>query len=110
MKSVKYFKNKLLQLRDRLDKRIDKVDDDIRHEGITTDLYDQAIELENEEVLNSLSQAAKRETHMINEALKRIDTGDYFTCKGCGSTIPTLRLEVLPYTNQCITCAEEFEH
>jgi len=107
MKNSDYFKGKLLALRDELDNRMQKIDIDIKHEGITTDLYDQAIELENEEVLNALRKASKHEYAMIDVALQRIASGTYFTCVSCGEMIPEARLEMLPFVSQCVNCAEK---
>ena len=109
MKKTEYFREKLLGLKHELSNRIEKVDADIRHEGITTDLYDQAIELENEEVLNALAQASGHELSQINLALSRIESGTYFFCNECGGEISQERLELLPYTPWCVTCAEKVQ-
>jgi DnaK suppressor protein len=42
----------------------------------------------------------------INEALDRIDTGDYGLCLNCEQQLPTKRLEALPWARFCITCQE----
>lgn len=107
MRNHEYFREKLLNLKNDLSNRIEKVDSDIRHEDITTDLYDQAIELENEEVLNALADASGQELRLINLALSRIDSGTYFFCSECGDEIPQERLELLPYTQWCVNCAEK---
>ena len=39
-------------------------------------------------------------------ALERLDAGDYGTCESCGTAIPVARLEVLPYTTVCVECAQ----
>lgn len=41
----------------------------------------------------------------VEEALTRIDEGTYGTCDVCGEAIPVARLEALPYTRMCVTCA-----
>lgn len=41
----------------------------------------------------------------IDEALERIDAGGYGTCLVCGSEIADVRLETLPATALCRSCA-----
>ena len=45
----------------------------------------------------------------IDEALERIDRGDYGSCMICGQEIPRGRLEALPYAVNCLHCQEELE-
>jgi DnaK suppressor protein len=40
-----------------------------------------------------------------NRALARIDAGTYGICESCGNSIPVERLDVLPYSTVCVTCA-----
>lgn len=39
-------------------------------------------------------------------ALERLDKGEYGICESCGTAIPIARLEVLPYTTVCVECAQ----
>lgn len=41
----------------------------------------------------------------VEEALVRIEDGTYGICDVCGEAIPVARLEALPYTKMCVTCA-----
>lgn len=41
----------------------------------------------------------------VEEALVRIEEGTYGICDVCGEAIPVARLEALPYTKLCVTCA-----
>jgi DnaK suppressor protein len=41
----------------------------------------------------------------VEEALVRIEDGTYGICDVCGEAIPVARLEALPYTKLCVTCA-----
>jgi len=45
----------------------------------------------------------------IDEALERIDRGDYGSCMVCGEEIPLTRLEALPYAVNCLACQERLE-
>ncbi|MEE2639304.1 MAG: TraR/DksA family transcriptional regulator [Planctomycetota bacterium] len=45
----------------------------------------------------------------IEQALERIEEGSYGTCVECGSRIPKMRLNVIPYTPLCVKCANSLE-
>src|SRR5690554_4477270 len=45
----------------------------------------------------------------IDEALERIDRGDYGRCMLCGREIPLTRLEALPYAANCLYCQDRLE-
>lgn len=44
---------------------------------------------------------------LINEALDRIDAGDYGTCQRCEDSIAARRLEVIPWAKYCVQCQEK---
>ena len=48
----------------------------------------------------------RRETEIIrlNQALERIDEGEYGYCEDCGDDIPTKRLEINLSSTRCISC------
>lgn len=107
MKDLEHFKKKLIVLKSEITERITAIDKDIRHEGMSADWSEQVTERENDEVLESLGNASERELLMINTALQRIESGDYFTCALCGKDIPPSRLELLPFTSHCVSCADK---
>lgn len=109
MQDLEHFKQKLELLREKLTRRIDAIDTDIRHEGMSADWAEQASERENDEVLESLGNASALELIRIKKALDRIQSGDYFFCSECGDEIPAERLELLPFTTHCVNCAEKLE-
>lgn len=45
----------------------------------------------------------------VNEALKRIKSGQYGTCEGCEEEIPKKRLEVFPSARYCVKCQSKLE-
>ena len=107
MANLEHFKQKLMTLKNDLTQRIDAIDKDIKHEGMSSNWTEQATERENDEVLESLGNVSEQELAMVNSALKRIDTGEYFTCSVCGEDIPAARLELLPFSTHCVSCAEK---
>jgi len=53
-----------------------------------------------------------RESYLLKEvraALKRIADGSYGNCESCGSPIPVLRLEAVPWASFCLACQRRFE-
>lgn len=108
MQELEHFRKKLLALKAEVSQRLDAINTDVRHK-VSADLEDQAIENENNEVLNSLGDTSEQELAMINAALQRIEHGDYFTCLECGGVIEESRLELLPYSPYCVKCAHKLE-
>jgi RNA polymerase-binding protein DksA len=54
--------------------------------------------------------AERAELALVNEALVRLDKGDYGFCQACGSDIPMPRLRAIPFTKHCIACQARTEH
>ena len=107
MQNLEHFKQKLLTLKAEITQRITAIDKDIKHEDMSANWTEQATERENDEVLESLGNSSELELVMINNALKRIDSGDYFSCSSCGEDIPISRLELLPFSAHCVNCADK---
>lgn len=57
--------------------------------------------------LSALSDAAALELQQVNDALARVDAGTYGICAGCGRPIPDGRLEIRPFAEFCVACAEK---
>jgi DnaK suppressor protein len=57
----------------------------------------------------SLREEMEQRVEQMEDALERLDEGDYGICESCQQTIDPGRLEVLPRTRLCITCARETE-
>ena len=53
--------------------------------------------------LNTLDYAQLR---LIEEALDRLDSGDYGTCLSCDQPIPPKRLHAVPWARYCVRCQE----
>ena len=66
--------------------------------------------VEQERELNLLLQdREKKHLEAIEEALQRIETGEYGFCDECGDQIDQKRLMVIPLTQLCITCQQNEE-
>ncbi len=53
--------------------------------------------------LNSLDYVQLR---LVEEALDRLDSGEYGTCLACEEPIATKRLRALPWARYCVKCQE----
>jgi RNA polymerase-binding transcription factor DksA len=62
--------------------------------------------VENDEVLESLEARTRERVDAIVLAVQRIESGSYTTCSGCGGDIEPERLELLPTTPICSSCAD----
>lgn len=69
------------------------------------DWEDRSSERQGDEVLESLGQVELAELKRIDAALVRIEDGSYGYCTLCGSDISEARLDLLPDTPFCKTCA-----
>ncbi len=87
-----------------LDERIHEVDHELA-EPKTADMNDQAIDLEDDEVLEGLGMAAQKEMMLLNLAIDRIEDGTYGTCKKCDEPISEARLNAVLHAPLCKTCA-----
>jgi len=43
----------------------------------------------------------------VRHALSRIESGGYGICERCGNAIPVERLDALPYSTLCVSCASK---
>ncbi|MCW8880227.1 MAG: TraR/DksA C4-type zinc finger protein [Kangiellaceae bacterium] len=95
----------------KLESRVTAIDADVSHKNqpLSNDWAEQAVERENEEVLEALGNASLAELQQIKAALKRMDQGTYQQCDVCGEDILIERLRLVPHTTHCTRCAEEIE-
>lgn len=98
-------KTSLATKQQELKKRIVAIENDFK-KGRSQDFAEQTTETENDQVLDEIHHEAKLELSQVNEALSRIDNGNYGRCEQCDELINPQRLNALPYTNTCINCAQ----
>lgn len=87
-----------------LNERSKEIDDELS-ETPDDDWSENAVESENDEVLEEVGGLAVDEIKKIKLALSKIESGTYGTCVTCGKKIAEKRLVALPYAAQCISCA-----
>ena len=94
----------LMARRDHLRARLGQIEAELDSPS-SRDWEELATEREGDEVLEDLGQSAQSELRMIEAALHRIEEGTYGTCAKCGGDIDAARLDLVPATPFCRTCA-----
>ena len=87
-----------------LDSRLHAIEAEL-DEPVTQDWEDRAVEREDDEVLEQLGQSGQAEIARIRAALQRMRAGTYGRCARCDEAISAERLDVLPETPLCRSCA-----
>lgn len=98
---------RLLARRAELEQRRQRIGQDLsrRHEPLSKDFDDRAIQLENDEPLQAIGNAAVLELLDIDVALERMARGLYGVCKVCGEQISAARLAAVPHATICHRCS-----
>jgi RNA polymerase-binding protein DksA len=109
MQKQESIRQRLTARRADLTQRLERINLDMRHvrKPLDADFEEQAVERENDEVLDALSETLRTELAQIEAALGRLDSGNYGICQVCGREIPAARLEALPYASHCVDCEEK---
>ena len=108
MPEIKQIREQLLEKQKELAQRIDSTQEEERSDT-TNDSVDWAQKYEDADIRDGLDDEAATELEQVNEALARLDAGEYGYCKACGNPIGEARLEALPYATLCIDDAEVAE-
>lgn len=73
---------------------------------LSPDFAEQAVQRENDEVLDRLEESTQADLSQINHALARLAAGHYGVCEACGNPIEPGRLAIMPQATSCSSCAE----
>jgi DnaK suppressor protein len=77
--------------------------------NVAQDLVDKAETSYTKEFLLSLTDTERRQLLLIDEALKRLEYGEFGVCQLCQKDVGAKRLEAIPWTPFCIDCQEKAE-
>jgi DnaK suppressor protein len=107
-KKYEHFKKKLLEKKGDLFKTVSKTEQYGREadEDATQDIADKAANSYTKEFLFSQSSNERSTLQLINEALQRLESGNFGACVSCQNEIQQKRLEAVPWTRHCISCQE----
>ncbi|NLX09086.1 MAG: hypothetical protein GXY36_05485 [Chloroflexi bacterium] len=78
--------------------------------GYTNHQADDATMVFDQTVNASSLLAARNRLRLVEEALAKHEAGRYGICDNCGREIDIARLEAIPYTPLCLSCAEALEY
>lgn len=73
------------------------------------DIYDQASSERDRELDLLLGDREREKLHHIEEALVRLEDGEYGVCEECEEDIPLGRLKVMPFARHCVRCKADIE-
>jgi len=73
--------------------------------ALEADFAEQAVQCENDEVVDRLEQRTRDELRQLDRALARIAAGHADQCERCGQEIGRGRLVALPAATLCAGCA-----
>lgn len=110
MQDFQAIRQQLVLRSDEIRCRLEKITREVRHlnQPLNADFAEQAVEAENDQVLDALESSIRAEMEQIEQALARMTEGTYGFCDVCGMPIAPGRLEALPYALRCIRCEEQF--
>jgi RNA polymerase-binding protein DksA len=69
---------------------------------VATDTYDREFSL-------GLASAEREALYELNDALKKIEEGNFGICEDCKTPITKTRLKAVPYARLCVKCQERRE-
>jgi len=106
-----HYREILLELRDRARGEVNHVAQALQEEvrvkanasSAPVHMADIAAEAVDAEV--EVLQTERGILEEINQALARIETGEFGKCATCGEPISEERLKAIPYVSNCVTCA-----
>ena len=104
MTSLEDRKAQLEARRAELQARLGRIESELE-EPLSEDFAEQALEREDDEVLEDLGTAGQQEIRAIDAALGRIADGSYGICVNCGDPIGAERLDAVPQAPRCRDCA-----
>lgn len=118
-KNLEYFKKIILKKREELFNELGYLED-TSMSSTTKDrsgdlssysfhMADQGTDTMEREMAFNFASREGRYLYHLNEALKRIEDGEYGTCRTCHGEISKMRLEAVPHATQCIKCKNSEE-
>ncbi|HLA11633.1 MAG TPA: TraR/DksA family transcriptional regulator [Pyrinomonadaceae bacterium] len=107
-RKVKAFRDKLLARRESLVGQVQQAEMYSRERDAeaTQDPADMAANAYTKELLVSMSDNDRQLLNLIDEALERIEDGEYGKCVRCGSALPEKRLDAVPWARHCVQCQD----
>ena len=106
MPNISYFKQKLTERHAELKEMIAKIEDRL-DDPHSASFSEQAVEREDEEVLEIRGKFEYEELKAVEAALSRIENDAYGICLICQNPISDERLEAVPFATLCRHCMKD---
>ena len=108
-KEVEFFRNLLNQLIQELRSEAGKTVEDMEGDEAFPDPTDRASMESNRDSVLRIRDRERKLIFKIEDALRRLDNGEYGICEECGEKIGIERLKARPVTTLCIECKSSQE-
>ena len=107
-RKVKAYRDRLLGRREGLFRQVTEAELSSRErdQEATQDPADMAANAYTKELLISMSANDRKLLELIDEALARIEAGEYGECVNCGELVQEKRLEAVPWARYCLKCQD----
>ncbi len=73
------------------------------------DISDGAARSYTSELMLNLGEQDWQKLKLVDEALEKINSGEYGICSLCNDPIPEARLDVMPFAQYCVECLSKIE-
>jgi len=105
---VRVFRDKLVDRRESLVGQVQEAERYSRERDseATQDPADMAANAYTKELMVSMSDNDRQLLKMIDEAVERMEGGNYGRCIRCENVLPEKRLEAVPWARFCIACQD----
>ncbi|HZA54852.1 MAG TPA: RNA polymerase-binding protein DksA [Candidatus Udaeobacter sp.] len=108
-KETEFFRNLLSQRMQELRSEAGKTVEDMDEDENFPDPSDRASMESNRNSVLRIRDRERKLIFKIQEALRRLDEGEYGVCEECGDNIGIERLKARPVTTLCIDCKSSQE-
>jgi DnaK suppressor protein len=73
------------------------------------DIADDAAQSYNQQLIMEFGEQEWKKLRLVEEAIEKMDDGQYGVCSECKEPIPEARLKLIPFTAYCVECLEAIE-
>ena len=73
------------------------------------DIADDAVQSYERQLMMGLGEKEFEKLRLVEEAIKKLDEGQYGICLECEELISEERLTVIPFASHCVDCLEIIE-
>ena len=110
-RALEQYKKRLLDRKEQLQDIVSRAEQDGREADgeIANDIADKATNSYNKEFLFKKSNDDRFILQLIQEALERVDAGEYGVCVACGGEMQPKRIDAVPWARHCIECQKKQE-